>query len=81
MGNLDLVVIFNDNYTIKIKGTEYSTDDEALDLAINKYRETAKSEIELWYKTEKEQPEMVVKDYDIQGDWRIQSIKIYTCSE
>ena len=77
MGNPDKIFIFNDSHVITVKGIDYKDNNEAIDIALGEFRKRAKLEIDSWYKAEKETPELVEKDYAIEGAWEIRSIKVY----
>ena len=77
MGNPDKIFIFNDTYVITVKGVDYQDNNEAIDKALREFRRQAKLEIDSWYRAEKNSPELVEKDYDIEGAWEIRSIKVY----
>jgi len=77
MGNPDIIVVINDKNTFTIKGQQYTTREEALKIALEAYYNLAKEGINLWYKAEKETPEMIDKDFDIETFWEIKVIRIF----
>lgn len=77
MGNADLVMVFNDHFVITVKGNDYTTYNEGVDKGYHLYKKEAKDQIDYWHKAEKEQPDMVEKDYDVEGAWEIKSLRVY----
>lgn len=77
MGNSDLVFVFN-KYALLIKGADYSNRYEAIDKALEKYKAVASEAIKQWYETQERHPDMVNPFFNVEDEWEIKEIKIFS---
>ncbi len=77
MGNPDLVFIFNETIIIFINGLNYTDRNNAINKALEEYNLKKQCALMEYKDALQNTPERVVKDYDIDNDWEIKSIKIY----
>jgi hypothetical protein len=78
MGNLDLVFIINRGAGYVVKGSQYVTQNEALQQAIKQFENEARASIEMWHAAKERDPESVNPDYRPEDELEITSIECYT---
>jgi hypothetical protein len=79
MGNPDLVFIFNDVKVLILKGHDWQnmSRNEAFQMAITRYLDEARQNIEHWQQVAKENPDAVDPNWNVEAEWSIDSIKVY----
>lgn len=75
MGNPDVTVVFNDRTVIVIKGTEYTSHEQAVRMALEKYLEMREQGIKGFYKAREENYEQVDIDFYPEGYWNIKIMR------